>query len=398
MLQVQQPALLDSLALLPVPAGTAIIGLDEALAAKFTNSYGEAWREFYYRETPQHTVEVAAFELAKYPVTNGLYAGFIAAGGYENAEWWTPEGWAWRSDTRRIAPRLWDDPRYIGAERPVIGVSWFEAMAYSAWASSVTGRALRLPSEVEWEWAARAQNTRWMYPWGGTFNADLLNSGVAGISGTTPGTTIAVGSHSPKGNGPFGHGDQLGQVWEWTRSAFKPYPYIADDGREDPYSPERHVLRGGSWGDGKYANRVTTRYHYPGHYGDVTSGFRVAASVENSSPAPRPHYDLVIYGRASFCSDLIDTKRWLRAWKVPYRQLNIDLDERAGDRLDGWLAGIHSIPTLVIAERGAIDPVQAPAEADLRNLRNADRGTMMHEPEEDGLRAFLIRNGLLDAV
>jgi hypothetical protein len=188
-------ALLRQIDLKPVPAGVATIGLEDALAAKFTRSYGEDWHEFYHRETPQHTIAVGAFDLARYPVTNGLYAQFIAAGGYSTPEYWTPEGWAWRQDSARTAPLFWNDPKFAGDDRPVVGVSWYEAVAFTRWASATTGRAIRLPTEIEWEWAARGENIRWLYPWGGTFNPDRLNSGVEGISGETAGKTIPVGTY-----------------------------------------------------------------------------------------------------------------------------------------------------------------------------------------------------------
>ncbi len=387
--------LLETLNLLPVPAGTAMLGLDEKLAAKFTNSYGEIWREFYYRELPQHSVAISTYNLSRYPVTNGLYAQFIAADGYENGDFWTPEGWAWRLDTERTQPRMWNDPRFAGADRPVVGVSWFEAMAFTRWASQVIGENIRLPSEAEWEWAARGENVRWLYPWGGVWDPSKLNSAAAAPDSESLGTTAAVGSYSPAGDGPFGHADLLGQVWEWTSSVFKAYPYAVDD-REDPYTPERRILRGGCWGDGKYANRVTTRYHYPPDYGDVSTGFRVASGGDACPLVERPEHDLVVYGRSSFCPDLINGKEWLRVWRIPYRQINIDLDENAAFRIDNWL-GTRTIPTYVVAERGQIDPITPPTETDLSHLRNADRGSMLHEADEAGLYSWLIRNGFLGA-
>jgi formylglycine-generating enzyme required for sulfatase activity len=365
--------------------------LEDTLAAKFTKSYGDHWHEFYYRETPQHPQSIQPFALGRTPVTNALYAQFIAAEGYRDPRYWTPEGWAWRISTNRTQPHLWGDPKFAGDQRPVIGVTWFEAIAFTRWASAVTGVLIRLPNEIEWEWAARGENTKWLYPWGGVWSPDNLNSGVDGID-PAPGTTIDVGQYSPRGDGPFGHADLLGQTWEWMSSAFAPYPY-ANDGREDVYGPERRVLRGGSWGDGKYANRVTTRVHFPGNYGDMTTGFRVAANLDQLPLAERPKYDLVIYGKTVFCPDLVNGKRWLRAWGTPYRQLNIDLDEAAAYKLDSWL-GMRVVPTYIIAEHGQIDPITPPLDADFRNLRNADRGSMLHEADEAGLRTFLARHGL----
>ena len=81
---------------LPVLSGKALLGLDEKVAEKFISSYGAIWTEFFRRETPQHEVAVGAFHLARYPVTNWIYAQFIAANGYRDSSYWTPDGWAWR--------------------------------------------------------------------------------------------------------------------------------------------------------------------------------------------------------------------------------------------------------------------------------------------------------------
>lgn len=386
--------LLAQLNFLPVPAGVATLGLDDKVVERFVKAAGEVWTQFYARETPQHDIPVAAFDLARYPTTNGLYAQFMAEGGYDEPAYWTPEGWAWRVRTGRRQPRHWDEPRFAGEDRPVVGVSWFEALAVARWASVRTGRNVRLPSEAEWEWAAHGENTRSSYPWGGAFDPKKLNSGYSDANHTALKHTTPVGQFSPAGDGPFGHADQLGQVWEWTNSLFRPYPFRADDGREDRYAPEQRVMRGGNWADGKYVNRVTARYYYPPFYSSMTEGFRLAADGAAAPIAARPARDLVIYGRSTFCPDLVTLKGWLSAWNVPYRQVNIDFDEEAAYRLDAWI-GSRTVPTLVVADYGKVEPFAPPAEADLSRLRNADRGAMMHEPNEEGLRTFLVRNGLM---
>ncbi len=390
----QQISLLEQLNFLPVPTGKAILGLEDKVADRFINSYGEIWRDFFCREQSQHEVDVQAFELARYPVTNGIYAQFMAADGYSDPQYWTPEGWAWRLSSGRQQPAFWGDAKFAGEDRPVIGVSWFEAVALARWAAVATGLNVRLPTEAEWEWAARPKNSKSLYPWDGAWDPTRLNSGYSDANIHSRGGTAPVGSHSPAGDGPFGHGDLLGQVWEWTSSAFRLYPYVAADGREDIFSPERRMLRGGNWSDGKYANRVTTRYLYPPYYGDATTGVRLAAGGSRPAIAPRYPFDLVMYGRSSFCPDLVNVKQWLHQWNVPYRQLNVDMDEQAAFRLDTWL-GSRTVPTLVIASQGGIDPVLPPADADLSNLRNADRGSMLHEADEQTLRAFLTRHGFL---
>ncbi len=389
-------ALITELNFLHVPGGAVQLGLDNKIAERFINSYGEVWDEYFLRETPQHEVEVVGFDLAHYPVTNAIYVQFITADGYYNPEFWTPDGWAWRLNTNRIQPLFWNDPRFEGDTRPVVGISWFEAMALARWASIQTGLNVRLPGEAEWEWAARGTNSRSLYPWGGAWDASKLNSGGSDENYKSLGKTTPVGAYSPMGDGPFGHGDLLGQVWEWTNTLLRPYPYVANDGREDRYTPDRRVLRGGNWADGKYTNRVTTRYLYPQYYSDMMTGVRLAAGGSAPAIAPRTKYDLILYARGTFCPDLITTKRWLYAWNVPYRQINVDMDEPAAFRLDRWL-GSRTIPTLVVAERLGLEPITEPTEADLSHLRNADRGSMLHEPEEATLRAFLVRHGFLSA-
>ncbi len=389
-------SLLDQPDFLPVPSGLATLGLDDKVAERFLNSYGEIWQDFFCRERPQHTVSIKAFDLARYPVTNGFYAQFIAAGGYDNPAYWTPESWIWRVRTGRRQPLMWGSSKFAGDDRPVVGVSWYEALALAHWVSIETGANVRLPTEAEWEWAARGTNIRSLYPWGGAWDAAKLNSGAPDPNTPSRGMTTPVGMYSPAGDGPFGHGDLLGQVWEWTNSAFRSYPYVETDGREDRYTPDRRILRGGNWSDGKYANRATTRYLYEPYYSDITTGVRLARDGSRPPIAPRQGNDLVLYGRSTFCPDLVKVKQWLHNWNVPYHQLNIDMHEAYALRLDEWL-GSRTVPTLIVARRGEVDPGAIPAEADLSHLRNADRGSMLHEPDEPTLRAFLARHGFLSA-
>jgi len=279
--------LLEALDFLPVPEGVATLGLEQSMAERFIKAYGADWSEFFLRETPQHTVHVPAFALSRYAVTNALYRQFMAAGGYDDPELWTPDGWAWRLQADHRQPRYWDDPRFNGDDLPVTGVSWFEAMAFARWASLLTGENIRLPSEAEWERAARGDNPKALYPWGNLWDARKLNSGYSDAKVVARGGLAPVGSY-PEGNAPFGHGEMLGQVFEWTNTLFMPYPYNGQDGREDRYTPARRVLRGGNWSDGKYVNRLTVRYHYPPFYADMTTGFRLALGGAQPPIAARP--------------------------------------------------------------------------------------------------------------
>jgi formylglycine-generating enzyme required for sulfatase activity len=114
-------------------------------------------------------------------------------------------------------------------------------MAYCRWLSSVTGKAITLPSEAQWEKAARGDRDRREYPWGDRWDAAKCNTSELGLGGTTP-----VGIF-PEGASPYGCLDMVGNVWEWTQSLFKSYKYDSLDGREDLKAEGTRVLRGGSF-------------------------------------------------------------------------------------------------------------------------------------------------------
>jgi hypothetical protein len=130
----------------------------------------------------------------------------------------------------RPVGRAYDDPTRVN--HPVTVISWKQAVAYCRWAGK------RLPTEAEWEKAARGTDGR-QYPWGNRYEADRVNAGY------TDGTT-AVGSY-PLGGSPYGVMDMAGNVWEWTSSLYKPYPYDPNDGREDQDARGARVNRGGTW-------------------------------------------------------------------------------------------------------------------------------------------------------
>ena len=236
-------------------------------------------------ERPAHRVEVADFHLDTTPVTNGAYLRFIEDGGYDEPRWWHPAGWAhirqhgirapqfWHSDSGQWLRRRFGATEVVPPDEPVVHVSWYEADAYARWA----GR--RLPTEAEWEKAARhdpATGTSRRYPWG-----DANPSPEHANLGQRHLRPAPAGSY-PAGESPLGVRQLIGDVWEWTASDFLPYPgfraFPYKEYSEVFYGPEYKVLRGGSFAVDEVACRGTFRnWDYPIRR-QIFSGFRTARS------------------------------------------------------------------------------------------------------------------------
>ena len=150
-------------------------------------------------------------------------------------------------------------------------VSWHDAVAYCNWLAEVTGTSYRLSSEAEWEKGARGSDGR-IYPWGNRWDAKRCNTSEGGKGGTTP-----VGAY-PQGASPDGLLDIAGNVWEWTWSVYKGYPYVSGDGREELEGGGRRVLRGGSWSLNQLHARCAYRDGFSPDFRLNYVGFRVAAS------------------------------------------------------------------------------------------------------------------------
>ncbi len=244
-------------------------------------------------ERPAHEVDVAGFYLDTTPVTNAAYAEFIADGGYDDPRFWTAEGWAHRQRAGLTAPLFWrwegewvrvafgrTEP--IAPDEPVMHVCWYEADAYARWA----GR--RLPTEAEWEKAARhdpAAGRSRRYPWGDApWSPELANLGQRHLR------PAPAGSY-PAGAAPSGARQLIGDVWEWTSSDFRPYPgFVAWPYKEYSevfFGPEYKVLRGGAFGVSAVACRGTFRnWDYPIRR-QIFAGFRTARSAPPTLRAPR---------------------------------------------------------------------------------------------------------------
>ena len=199
-------------------------------------------RSYFAKEAPRQSVEVAAFTIAATPVTSNVWRTF-RANTDGSAEASTPSG------------------------HPIEGVRWDQTQLFCAWLSDQLGESFRLPTEAEWERAARGDDTR-EYPWGDRFDPGCANLAEARIGGTTP-----VGSF-PRGASPFGVLDLAGNVDEWTSSIYVPYPGAPSDvPAVETWALDRHVTRGGSWRQHRDLARCARRHGiYPGN---VYAGFRL---------------------------------------------------------------------------------------------------------------------------
>jgi formylglycine-generating enzyme required for sulfatase activity len=178
------------------------------------------------REKPQHDVDLPGYYIGRYPVTNEAYAEFIAAGGYETRDYWTDAGWNWKGS--RTQPGYWDNEDRNQPRQPVVGVSWYEAVAYCRW------RGLRLPTEAEWEkaagWDPQAGRKR-KYPWGNEWDEGKIRSFDQGRP--------EVGEFTRETDNAYGVSDMAG-LYTWCSTRWRDedgndytYPYDASDGREN---------------------------------------------------------------------------------------------------------------------------------------------------------------------
>lgn len=256
----------------PFPMGSSLQGVDQ-LAELY--EWAAKWKDkgYFGREQPQHTLNLKAYAIGKYPIRGAEYLVFIQAGGYLSSQYWTASGWRWIQETQRAKPDYWEDPQWTGeASLPVVGVSWHEAYAYCRWLANITGKPYRLPSEAEWEKAAGGSEGR-PYPWGREFDPSRCNTRTGALGQTSP-----MGKYSPAGDSSFGCADMVGNVSEWTQSLYKPYPYQPGGHHEDPDYEAERVTRGGSWHSPDFRARVQARGMNTMDFTDNDVGFRCAYS------------------------------------------------------------------------------------------------------------------------
>jgi formylglycine-generating enzyme required for sulfatase activity len=204
-------------------------------------------------EKPVHLVSVEPFRLARYQVTNAEYDAFLHA-------------------TGREAPPFRHDPLFAGPNQPVVGVSWFDAVAYCEWLAEVSGLPCRLPAEAEWERAARAGLDQNLYPWGDEPIFDR-----AGYHNRWLHAPESVGTSPANSYGLF---DMCENVHEWCSDWYGP-GYYAESPEHDPRGPAtgtRRSSRGGAWRHHLKISRCAARSSIPPEFKYADYGFRVAAS------------------------------------------------------------------------------------------------------------------------
>ncbi|HUN06076.1 MAG TPA: SUMF1/EgtB/PvdO family nonheme iron enzyme [Aggregatilineales bacterium] len=209
------------------------------------------------------------YSIGKYPVTNAQFKLFIDANGYTNQQWWTEAGWQKRESEKWTQTRYWANKLFNGAEQPVVGVSWYEAVAYSQWLSEVTGENIMLPTEDQWQYAAQGEDGR-QYPWGNDWDCKKCNNSVSPCNNSQ---TSPVRQYEGVGDSPFKVVDMAGNVWEWCLTDNK-------NRTNDIYSAANsRVLRGGSWNNLVTAYfRCDNRNRYTPHLRNYSRGFRLALS------------------------------------------------------------------------------------------------------------------------
>ena len=259
-----------------VPPGTFTMGTDD-----------DPWS--FDNERPAREIHLDGYWIDTRPVTNAAYMDFIDDGGYENRRWWSNEGWKWRTGKKAFAPAFWTREaqgwsrrrfgrqEMVPPDEPVQHVSFHEAQAYAAWAGK------RLPSEAEWEKAARwdpASGTSHRYPWG----EEEPGYRHANLGQRTLGPAPAGRHH--EGSSPLGVQQLIGDVWEWTSTTFHGYPgFEAFPYREYSevfFDDGYKVLRGGSWATHPTAVRATFRnWDHPVRR-QIFSGFRCARNADET--------------------------------------------------------------------------------------------------------------------
>jgi formylglycine-generating enzyme required for sulfatase activity len=235
--------------------------------------------EFIYgeenKDTGIHNIFLKPYLIGKYPVTNREFRRFVESGGYRDSKYWEAGGLEWINDENITEPDCWNNHDVNGPNFPVVGVSWYEATAYAKWLTEKTGKSFRLPTEAEWEKAARYIDGR-KFPWGNTFNKNYCNSGESNLSNSSP---IGI---FPEGKSYYGCYDMVGNVFEWCEPI-----NMSNDANQNfkecgqmKSSNAEKGPRGGNFTNGPNNCSTTSRLIYPPSNRFMTMGFRLVQSLD----------------------------------------------------------------------------------------------------------------------
>jgi len=264
----------------PLPTGDVVV-LDQPLAYVAAGEFlmGSDDPELKEACHPRHRVVLGPYCIGRFPVTHADYQRFIQ----DNPDYpvpYSPMRFAQRYNWER---RTRTHPRGL-EHHPVVLVTWADALAYCRWLSQVSGLPCRLPTEAEWEKAASwaeeqgsgGAGEKRKYPWGDTFDEERCNVDAHGALRLE---SSPVGRYSPAGDSPYGLADVAGNVWEWTSSLYRPYPYQAGDGREDQNTEGERAVRGGAYDEGPLPARCAWRTGVQPNLRAANVGFRVACDA-----------------------------------------------------------------------------------------------------------------------
>jgi len=273
---VSPDILLPDIDWIAIPAGPFVMGSD-----KCKDKLARDW------EIPQLTCHLITepYRISRYPVTVVQYDCFARAGGYTEKGWWTEAGWVWREKGGVTWPERYREV-FQTPNHPVVGVSWYEAAAFCHWFSAQIGYRVELPSEAQWERAARHTDAR-IYPWNRDFAPERCNMSDTGIGGTS---TAGI---FPGGNAECGVADMSGNVWEWCRTRWREnYEGYAKVASDDLTGDEQRCVRGGSWFSYDDGVRCACRDGLYPDYRHHDVGFRVVAPAFDRKAGASPSSDL----------------------------------------------------------------------------------------------------------
>lgn len=271
---------LPDIAWCKIDSGECQIGTNIELAQKIMKQAWAVGWDFEpgnSRETPSFKLFIDEFFISRYPITQEQFRAFIKADdGYYNEDWWTKAGWEFHN-SHELKPFVshTDPPNF-----PQYNVSWFEAMAFCRWLSDRLNKKIRLPSEIQWEKAARGNGDR-IFPWGDEVDTNLCNIAETEIRSVSP-----VGCF-PNPDNPWGKDgplDMCGNVWDWCTTICEKeggtlfsYPYEPRDGREDENLGNDYlrIVRGGSFTNIPLLARITFRGRDRPSFRRPRQGFRV---------------------------------------------------------------------------------------------------------------------------